>query len=91
MKKSIACIICNKGKVLIAHRNPTGQMGSRWEFPGGKVDDGETEQEAIRREMREEFDVDVGGLDLLLGDVIDDLLQPEHVFRTVAVHKLLQR
>ena len=59
MKKSIACIICNKGKVLIAHRNPTGQMGSRWEFPGGKVDDGETEQEAIRREMREEFDVDV--------------------------------
>ena len=39
----------------------------------------------------EEFDVDGGGLDLLLGDVVDELLQPEHVFRTVAIHKLLQR
>ena len=58
MKKSVACIIYDKEKVLIAHRNPTGQMGNRWEFPGGKVDQGETDKDAAVREMKEEFDVD---------------------------------
>lgn len=57
---SIACIALNsEGKVLIAHRNPTGQMGSRWEFPGGKVEDGEDDLTAIVREFNEEFGVTV--------------------------------
>lgn len=59
MKKSIACIVYKDKKILIAHRNNSGQMANRWEFPGGKVDEGETEIEAIHREMKEEFDVDV--------------------------------
>lgn len=59
MKKSIACIAYKDKKILIAHRNNSGQMANRWEFPGGKVDEGETEIEAIYREMKEEFDVDV--------------------------------
>ncbi len=54
-KTSIACIAFKDDKVLIAHRNPTGQMGGRWEFPGGKVEDGETEKEALVREFSEEF------------------------------------
>lgn len=57
MSNSIACIIYKNGKILIAHRNPVGDMGGRWEFPGGKVDAGETEQQAIIREMYEEFSV----------------------------------
>ena len=52
---SIACIAIESGKVLIAHRNPTGQMGGRWEFPGGKLEDGESDEEAVVREFREEF------------------------------------
>ncbi|WP_407396893.1 (deoxy)nucleoside triphosphate pyrophosphohydrolase [Treponema sp.] len=57
---SIACIAFNQeGKVLIAHRNPTGQMGNRWEFPGGKVEDGEEETVGIVREFQEEFGVEV--------------------------------
>ncbi|MBQ0002612.1 MAG: NUDIX domain-containing protein [Treponema sp.] len=59
MKKSVACIAYHNQKVLIAHRNPVGQMGSRFEFPGGKVDDGESEEQAIKREMSEEFGIDV--------------------------------
>ncbi len=57
MAASIACIAFNNGKVLIAHRNPVGQMGGRWEFPGGKVEDGESLQQAAIREFQEEFGV----------------------------------
>lgn len=57
MSNSVACIIYKDGKVLVAHRIPKGDMGSRWEFPGGKVDEGENDKMAIIREMREEFGV----------------------------------
>ncbi len=58
-KGSIACIAFKEKKVLIAHRNPTGQMGGRWEFPGGKVENDETDEQAIVREMQEEFGITV--------------------------------
>lgn len=59
MKQSIAGIIVKDGKFLIGHRLSTGEMADRWEFPGGKVDPGETPKEAIVREFREEMGVDV--------------------------------
>lgn len=52
---SVACIAFNGKKVLIAHRNPTGCMGNRWEFPGGKVEEGESDAYAVVREFSEEF------------------------------------
>ena len=58
-KSSIACIALDGSKVLVAHRNPVGQMGGRWEFPGGKVEKGETDNQAVTREFNEEFGVDV--------------------------------
>ncbi len=58
-KTSIACIAFNDKKVLIAHRNPVGQMGGRWEFPGGKAEEGENDEQAIVREFNEEFGVTV--------------------------------
>lgn len=58
-KTSIACIAFEGNKVFIAHRNPTGQMGNRWEFPGGKVEEGETDEQSIIREFQEEFGVTV--------------------------------
>ena len=64
-KHSVACIAFHENKVLIAHRNPTGQMGGRWEFPGGKVEDGETFEQAIIREFKEEF-----GITVKVGDFI---------------------
>lgn len=59
MKQSIAGIIHSEGKFLIGLRLPTGEMGNRWEFPGGKVDPGETPEMAIKREFREEMGIDV--------------------------------
>jgi A/G-specific adenine glycosylase len=45
--------------VLIAQRPPEGLLGGLWEFPGGKVEDGESPAEAARREVLEEVGVDV--------------------------------
>lgn len=62
IKQSIAGIIVIDELVLIGKRLPQGQMGSKWEFPGGKVEKGESHQEALLREFEEEFmiDIDVG-------------------------------
>lgn len=59
MSNSIACIDYRNGKIFIAKRQNVGDMGGRWEFPGGKIEEGEDFAEAISREMREEFDVNV--------------------------------
>jgi len=52
-------ILWNRKKVLIQKRAPTGLWGGLWEFPGGKVETGETPEEGLLREMREELGVKV--------------------------------
>ncbi|NLM00079.1 MAG: NUDIX domain-containing protein [Treponema sp.] len=58
-KNSVAGIVYKNGKVLIAHRLPVGQMGNRWEFPGGKVENSEDFTITLKREFLEEFGVEV--------------------------------
>ncbi len=57
MSESVACIVYEGGRLLVARRKPSGDMGGRWEFPGGKLDAGENDAQAVVREMREEFGV----------------------------------
>jgi 8-oxo-dGTP diphosphatase len=54
-----AAIMIDNGKVLIARRKPTGRLANRWEFPGGKVETGETPQACLQRELAEEFEIEV--------------------------------
>ena len=49
------------GRVLIAQRPPGKSMAGLWEFPGGKVDPGETPEEALVSELREELGVETTG------------------------------
>ena len=57
--RSVAGIVIKDGKLLIARRLPGGSMGEKWEFPGGKVEPGETDKAALAREFSEEFSVGV--------------------------------
>ncbi|MBB6447147.1 (deoxy)nucleoside triphosphate pyrophosphohydrolase [Bacillus benzoevorans] len=58
MKKDIyvvGAVIIEDGKILCAQRGPTKSLPYKWEFPGGKIEEGESPQEALRREIKEEM------------------------------------
>ena len=59
MIEVVAGIIYKNNKFLIAQRNLKKSQGGFWEFPGGKVEAGETCEEALKREIKEEFDADI--------------------------------
>ncbi|MBR3228182.1 MAG: (deoxy)nucleoside triphosphate pyrophosphohydrolase [Erysipelotrichaceae bacterium] len=54
----VAAVIEKEDKILIARRLK-GQFAGLWEFPGGKYEEGETGEQAIKREIEEEFDVEI--------------------------------
>lgn len=50
-------IIENNGKILIARRAKDQKLAGKWEFPGGKVENGESPEECLKRELKEEFGI----------------------------------
>jgi 8-oxo-dGTP diphosphatase len=54
-----AAVLIDQGKVFAAQRNNTGEMARKWEFPGGKLEPGETGEAAIIREINEELSVSI--------------------------------
>lgn len=59
MKEVTAAIILKDNKVLIAQRSHDDKLAGKWEFPGGKIEPGETPQECLKREIMEELDVEI--------------------------------
>jgi len=55
----VAAIIKKDNLYLVVKRNRDKYMGLKWEFPGGKLDPGETLQEALVREIYEELNIDI--------------------------------
>ncbi|TCK61848.1 (deoxy)nucleoside triphosphate pyrophosphohydrolase [Seleniivibrio woodruffii] len=55
----VAAVLHRDGKYFIARRPLDKQLGGLWEFPGGKVEDGESHEDALVREMLEEFDAEI--------------------------------
>jgi 8-oxo-dGTP diphosphatase len=60
----VAAVIRRDGRILVTRRHAHADRGGQWEFPGGKVEPGEGEPEALLREIREELrcEVVVGAL-----------------------------
>jgi 8-oxo-dGTP diphosphatase len=57
--KVTAAILVKDTSILIARRGPDDQLAAKWEFPGGKIEGHETPEQCLKREMKEEFDIDV--------------------------------
>lgn len=54
-----AGVLIHKGNVLISKRRADDSFPGCWEFPGGKLEEGEDERECLKREMKEELDIEV--------------------------------
>ena len=70
----VAGIIINQNKILIGKRKDKDIGGGKWEFPGGKIEVGETNREALERELYEEL-----GISAKIGK---ELMNYEHMFKT---------
>lgn len=57
---AVTCaLILHHDRVLATRRSPAMPLPGKWEFPGGKLHEGETEEAGIRREIREELSLDI--------------------------------
>jgi 8-oxo-dGTP diphosphatase len=65
MKRVVAALIVQEGKILVCQRTKHQTMPLKWEFPGGKIEEGEQPRDALRRELEEEL-----GIDATIGDEV---------------------
>ncbi|MGK5679187.1 (deoxy)nucleoside triphosphate pyrophosphohydrolase [Actinoplanes sp. URMC 104] len=82
----VAAVIIADGRVLACERSAPAEVAGRWEFPGGKVEPGETDQQALARECAEELGVRVAVGDRVGPDV--PLAHGRSVLRVFAVRLL---
>jgi len=61
-----AAVVIREGRVLLTRRAEGQHLAGMWEFPGGKLEDGESPEEALVRECREEC-----GIDVEVGEIVD--------------------
>jgi len=57
MKRVVAALILEKGKLLVCQRTRHQTMPLKWEFPGGKIEEKEQPRDALRRELEEELGI----------------------------------
>ena len=79
----VAVISNRQGKILIDRRKDRGEMARLWEFPGGKIEPGETIEECIEREIKEELDIEI-----IVGDRLTTITHAYKTFNvTLYVHE----
>jgi len=75
-----AGLIFNRDRLLVCQRNARGSFALKWEFPGGKLEPGEEYEVALRRELKEELDIEAGRL--------SEIFRHEHLYPRIARVKL---
>jgi 8-oxo-dGTP diphosphatase len=65
VKQVVAGLIVKQGKILVCQRTRHQTMPMKWEFPGGKIEEGEQPRDALRRELDEEL-----GIEAVIGEEI---------------------
>ena len=78
-------IVVSQGRILICQRRSNDSFGGYWEFPGGKIEPGETPAECVRRELREELDIEVTPVQAL------EVIEHEYPKARVRLHPFLCR
>ena len=68
----VAGMIERDGRYLITQRRPTASLPLLWEFPGGRAEEGETDEAALSRELREDMEIDLS--------VGDRVIHVEHAY-----------
>ena len=68
----VAAVIARDGRILACQRSRKSRFALKWEFPGGKVQTGETPEAALERELKEELDVDA--------EIGREILRTEHKY-----------
>lgn len=71
----LAAIIEKEGRFLLCRRAPGRSNAGKWEFPGGKLEAGETEQQCLARELREEL-----GVEAEVGEFAGEFLEQDGRF-----------
>ncbi len=85
----VAGIIKNEnGKILIAKRNHAKDQGNLYEFPGGKVEKNETYKDALKREIKEELDMEIKVLDEFDEEIFE---YPEKTIKLIAFNCLFNK
>ena len=72
MKRVVAGLIVKDGKLLVCQRTRHQTMPLKWEFPGGKIEEGEQPRDALRRELEEELGI--------LATIADEVARIQHEY-----------
>lgn len=80
MKRVVAGIIADNDKLLVCQRTRHQTMPLKWEFPGGKIEEGEQPRDALRRELEEELGI--------LAEIGDEVARIQHEYPNGAMVEL---
>lgn len=70
-----AALIQDSGRFLVSQRKSTAHQALKWEFPGGKLENGETPEECLRREVKEEL-----GIEIAVGEIFSVVFHSYNTF-----------
>jgi mutator protein MutT len=78
-----AGLVFREGTLLLTQRRAGDHLGGLWEFPGGKIEENETPQECLKRELKEEL-----GIDVEVGELLNEVF---HCYPEKTVHLLFYK